>query len=418
MSDLSLQPFEARIVIESLRKGAVPMALVQHFTVGRERWLRYLRGDLEDYIAQGGSKVRFINGDYGDGKTHFMSVVRHIARELGFAVSFVVLTREVPLHKFEVVFRELVRELRTDVVGEVGVRALVAAWLARERPEGEAVEALADALRALPGMDLAFANALVALERLHAEPLREGETPEARQEARDLLCRWLEGDRISKRALKPFGIFESLNKTNAKRLLASLIAFLRHLGYQGLVLLMDELETVMAQSSSIRNAAFENVRLLIDSTDQSRHLHIFLSIIPDVLSAEKGFRSYDALWSRVRTLGEGGRLNYRGVLIDLHRTPLGPDEFLELGLRLRDIHAAAFRWDASAVGEALIREICARQEQLGLQSEVRLFIRQIIDALDLAEQGEAAEALPGKLAEARAAVDAEKRAELSPSWDT
>ena len=417
MSDLSLQPFEARIVIESLRKGAVPMALVQHFTVGRERWLRYLRGDLEDYIAQGGSKVRFINGDYGDGKTHFMSVARHIARELGFAVSFVVLTREVPLHRFEVVFRELVRELRTDAE-EVGVRALVAAWLDRERPEGEAPEALADALRELPGMDLAFANALVGLDRLHTEPLREGETPEARQEARDLLYRWLEGDRISKRALKAFGIFESLSKTNAKRLLASLIAFLRHLGYQGLVLLLDELETVMAQSSSIRNAAFENVRLLIDSTDQSRHLHVFLSIIPDVLSAEKGFRSYDALWSRVRTLGEAGRLNYRGVLIDLHRTPLGPDEFLELGLRLRDIHTAAFRWDAAAVGEALIREICAQQELLGLQSEVRLFIRQVIQALDLAEQGEEAGALPGKLAEARAAVDAEKRAQLSPSWDT
>ena len=63
-------------------------------------------------------------------------------------------------------------------------------------------------------------------------------------------------------------------------------------------------------------------RLLIDNTEQAGFLHIFFSIIPDILQAEKGFKSYDALWSRVRSIGEAKRLNYRGVLIDLHRTPL------------------------------------------------------------------------------------------------
>jgi chromosomal replication initiation ATPase DnaA len=101
---LELKSFEARAVIESLRKGAVPVDHVQAFTVGRERWLAFVEEDLDQYIAEGGAKVRFINGDYGDGKTHFMSVVRHLAIKKGFAVSFVVLTREVPIHKFEVVY--------------------------------------------------------------------------------------------------------------------------------------------------------------------------------------------------------------------------------------------------------------------------------------------------------------------------
>ena len=74
-----LKPFEARSIIEDLRKGSVPIEYVSFFTVGRQNWLKFIEEDLENYIAQGGAKVRFINGDYGDGKTHFMSIVRHLS---------------------------------------------------------------------------------------------------------------------------------------------------------------------------------------------------------------------------------------------------------------------------------------------------------------------------------------------------
>jgi hypothetical protein len=76
-----LKPFQARAIIEELRKGSVPVEYVPVFTVGRQKWLAYIEDDLENYIAEGGAKVRFISGDYGDGKTHFMSVIRHLARK-------------------------------------------------------------------------------------------------------------------------------------------------------------------------------------------------------------------------------------------------------------------------------------------------------------------------------------------------
>jgi len=412
MSADALSAFEARTIIESLRKGVVPVEHVRRFTVGRERWLDYVRSDLVEYVAQGGSKVRFINGDYGDGKTHFMAVIQHLARQEGFAVSSVVLTREVPLHRFEAVYREIVRRLQGQPEAE-GIRALVEGWLAGLAEDTEPA-ALAETLRALPGMDLSFAGALGALAGLHLTPAGEGEGAEARDSGRDVLLRWLEGNRISKRELKPFQVFESLDRTNSKRMLASLIAFLRYLGYTGLVLLLDEVETVMARSSTIRDAAYENVRLLIDSAEQTQHIHVFLSIIPDVLAAEKGFRSYDALWSRVRTLGDSKRLNYRSVLIDLHRTPLGREEFLELGRRLRQIHGAAYSWDGAVVGDERLQDICEQQDRMGVTNEVRLFIRQLIQILDAAEQGEEAGV---DLAGQAAAVEQERRDELGPRWD-
>ena len=107
-----LQPVAARSIIEHLRRGSVPVDQVPLFTVGRERWLRIIEDDLTQYIAAGGAKVRFVNGDYGDGKTHFLSVIQHLVQQAGFAISFVVLTREVPLHKFELVYRDIVSRLQ------------------------------------------------------------------------------------------------------------------------------------------------------------------------------------------------------------------------------------------------------------------------------------------------------------------
>lgn len=423
-----LKPVEARGIIESLRRGSVPVDQVPYFTVGRERWLSIIEDDLANYIAVGGAKVRFLSGDYGDGKTHFLSVIQHLVQRENFAVSFVVLTREVPMHKFELVYQQIVSRLST-AQGAIGIRAWLSNWVESlhaqfgETDEATRTAALQDltaTVKELEGMDVNFAQGLISLVQYRYWPLAEGETLEDREQALEVLYQWFEGGRLSKRDLRPFQIFESLNKTNSKRLLLSLIAFLLHLGYQGLILLLDELETVMAQSASVRNSAYENVRLLIDNAEQAHHLHVFFSIIPDVILAEKGFRSYDALWSRVRSVGESDRLNYRSIVIDLHRTPLETAELLELGRRLRHIHELAYRWEAAPiVTDAFLDEVCQMQQRMGLLAEVRLYIKQIIRYLDMAEQDgtlEGVDMTDQVVAAQREIADAQETGER-PAWD-
>ncbi len=422
-----LKPFEARAIIEDLRKGSVPIDYVPFFSVGRQNWLKFIEEDLDNYIAEGGAKVRFINGDYGDGKTHFMSVIRHLALEKKFAVSFVVLTREVPIHKFEIVYQTIARQLCGSFEG-VGIRQFVDDWvenlkadLTDDAPLEEQLFSMGESLRALSGMDLNFANALIGLADNRLRPLEAGEDEEARAYHREILYQWFEGARVSKRELKPFQIFEALDKTNSKRFLTSLIVFLRHLNYKGLVLLMDELETVIAQSTTIRNASYENVRLLIDNAEQASYLHIFMSIIPDVTLSEKGFKSYDALWSRVRSIGESKRLNYRSVLVDLHRTPLETSELVNLGLSLKRIHELSYRWDAQEhVGEDLLNKMCVAQKRMGLLSEVRLYIKQVIRILDMAEQGVLPDEdmdMAEQLVVSQREMEQEKVEQLQPTWD-
>jgi hypothetical protein len=425
-----LEPFQARAIIEELRKGSVPIDHVPFFTVGRKNWLTFIEDDLEHYIGQGGSKVRFINGDYGDGKTHFMSVIRHLAMEKGFAVSFVVLTREVPIHKFETVYQNIVNQLQGDFQG-TGIRNMLMAWLAKlsltpieeqknKDQKNEALKnrrVLADTLRNIPGMDINFANALIALVDNHFAPM---DTEEKRDTDREVLFHWFEGGKVTKRELKPFQIYDFLNKTNSKQFMNSLILFLRHMGHGGLILLMDEMETVVAQSLSIRNAAYENVRLLIDNSESSQYLHIFFSIIPDVLTSEKGFKSYDALWSRIRSIGESKKLNYRGVLVDIHQTPLKTEELVTLGQGLRTLHGISYRWEPKAmIDDAVMEEICSSQKRMGVISEVRFFIKQLIHILDLAEQGHSPKGMDmdQEMVATKREMEAEKMKQLEPSWD-
>ncbi|MDY0223085.1 MAG: DUF2791 family P-loop domain-containing protein [Desulfobacterium sp.] len=424
-----LEPFQARSIIEELRKGSVPGEYVPLFTVGRQKWLSYIEDDLDHYIGQGGAKVRFISGDYGDGKTHFMSVIQHLAMEKGFAVSFVVITRDVPIHKFETVYQSIVRQLRGNFPGE-GIRNLLASWLDSLAPELDEPEgtqekrlALAKQIRDMPGMDISFANGLAALVNNRFAPLEEGEDEESRKAEREILMHWFDGGKVTKRELKPFQIYEYLTKANARQLMNSLILFLRLYGQKGLILLMDELETVVAMSASIRNAAYENIRLFLDNSETAQYLHIFFSIIPDVLISEKGFKSYDALWSRVRSIGTGGddkTLNYRGVLVDIHQTPLQTEELVELGRCLRTLHAIAYRWEShELVTDSLMEEICSSQRRMGVISEVRLFVKLLIGVLDLAEQGNSPKDIDmaQKMVETRQEMEAEKMKQMEPTWD-
>ncbi len=157
-----LKPFQARAIIEGLRKGIVPTEYVSFFTVGRQNWLKFVEEDLDFFIANGGGKVRFINGDYGDGKTQFMSIVQQLALQKNFASSFVVLTRDVPIHKFEAVYQEIVLQLRGNFEG-VGIRSSINHWIKEQKIDEEDLGALSTSLREIPGMGLDFANALIGL---------------------------------------------------------------------------------------------------------------------------------------------------------------------------------------------------------------------------------------------------------------
>ena len=65
---------EREAIIQSLRSGVVPKIGLQHIQVGRSEEIKSFVRDIQS-VSEGGSSFRFVIGEYGSGKTFFLSLV-------------------------------------------------------------------------------------------------------------------------------------------------------------------------------------------------------------------------------------------------------------------------------------------------------------------------------------------------------
>ena len=76
---------ERDTIVSALRAGIVPRLGLQHIQVGRKREVTEMLKDI-DRIADGGSTIRFVIGEYGSGKTFFLNLARVAALRKGVVV--------------------------------------------------------------------------------------------------------------------------------------------------------------------------------------------------------------------------------------------------------------------------------------------------------------------------------------------
>ena len=108
MNELSQR--DAIRIIGCLRNGTPPpIDLISHTHVGQERWLEGMCWYLDRVRDIDLSTVRFIKGEYGSGKTHFIRMTAHHALQRRLVISELMLSPEIRLDRFQTVWRELRR---------------------------------------------------------------------------------------------------------------------------------------------------------------------------------------------------------------------------------------------------------------------------------------------------------------------
>ena len=373
----------ARAIIESLADGVVPRVGAQFFTAGRERWLQSFEEDLED-LADGASedgRLRIINGRNGDGKTHLMHLVRQRALDAKFAVSYVVISDLVPLHRWDLVYGSIVRSLSTGAQpNSPGLRSI----LNPRSPDPDvAMDFVSKAIstRSLRGIHPSFA------EVVYRYCTEQTVNIDAEQDML-LLGSWLEGH---SQRLTGLGVPGTIDRTNGAAMLRSLALTLRQFGLQGLVILVDEVESVLNQTGPRRRESYQTLRLLIDRENMPARTLIAASTTPPMYTdSQRGMSTYPALWSRVRTESHSAFVNYNSTFIDLTRTPLNESDYVEIARSIHAIHARARNWEPSQetiepfiVGAAGV----AASGRLTLAySATRVFVKLIANTLDLMHQ--------------------------------
>jgi len=375
----ALTPFESEIILESLRKGVVPIHNLKRFSVGRQFWLDSITSDL-DFVRQGASRVRFLSAPYGGGKTHFLCLVKEEALKKRYVVSYIELhSREAPMDRFEIIFPKIIRGIVTSE-GNNGLEHIFETWVNSFHfySQDEIEKNLRDIA---PSLDFraavrSYLNFAGTKSLDHQEYMRA-------------ILGWLGGSKLPSQLAVKTGIRNTISISNVSEIMGSFLRFIRSIGFSGLLLLLDEAEAVTSLTQSRKRAeANQNIRKILDNADNYLGLYIIFATTPRFMEDPiNGARSYPALWQRIKDVTNLNlqRLNRRSIIIPL--LFLGERELRKLADIIIGIHGKAYNWEVSKqFTEKAKNSYIQSFQQRSSQKLVRPFIRSLVALLDILEQ--------------------------------
>ncbi len=400
-----LSPQRRRDVLYALRRGAVPDAGLDLLAVGLERFERAVDDEL-DTATSGGAVVKAVRGEYGSGKTFFVRWLAERAKRLGMATAEVQISEsETPLHRLETVYRRLTERLTTSEYPASALRAVVDAWLYALEEDvlagGEVPES--DTARLGAEVDRLLEPRLAVVSRTapgYAAALRGYRAARQRQdrETAEALIAWLGGQpHVAAAAKRAAGVKGELDHFGALGFLQGLLTVLRDSGHPGLLLVLDEVETLQRMRGDVRERALNALRQLVDEVATGRFpgLYLVLTGTPAFFDGPQGVQRLPPLAQRLATdFNTDARFdNPRAVQV---RLP-GFDQagLVALGVKVRDIYADGASAPSrlrSLANDAYVGELAAAvaghlSGRVGVAP--RLFLKKLVgDVLDRIDQFE------------------------------
>ena len=390
-----------RGAIDALRRGAVPDSGLDLLATGLDRFTSAVEAEL-DAVAAGGSVFKAVRGEYGSGKTFFTRWLGERAKHRNFAVAEIQISEtETPLHRLETVYRRLTERLTTASFPPSALRPVVDAWFYALEEDalaaGASEDELATKVDALLTARLiqvsrhapAFATAL----RGYRAALAAGDDATAAA-----ILAWLGGQpHVAAAARRAAGVRGNLDHFGALGFLQGLLTVLRDSGHPGLLIVLDEVETLQRVRADARDKALNALRQLIDEVHSGRFPGLYLVITgtPTFFDGRQGVQRLPPLAQRLATdFTTDPRFdNPRAVQVRLSGFTL--DSLVGLGVTIRDLYTegaeAPDRITALADDSYLSDLALAVGGALGGKVGVapRLFLKKLVgDVLDRIDQFE------------------------------
>jgi len=351
-----------------LKKGQSPgnREILQEMSVGSDFIMDFWKDKyLANYLALGGSKIKFLTGRTGSGKTHFLEILSMEAEDMGY-ISVSLSAREIWIHDFKDIYIAALRQVNLlerlqrcshEVIRQLGYEPNTmpddisfADYLSSQGKldpltKREIREQLEKLFLANPLIDNNFALACALLTGgILGYPTLE-------EASRKLLLQWLEGSREAKlSSLRRLGLSPSkITKYNARHMLRSLVEVCCLAGYKGLVISIDNMEVLVGVDNAEtmrytrlkREDAYESIRELIDEIDTLKHTMFVFSFDRLLIDDDtKGLKSYQALWMRIQNEIEGTRFNRFADIVDLDRLideVYTPESIMKMSTRLTQV---------------------------------------------------------------------------------
>jgi hypothetical protein len=361
-----------------------------------------LTGELEA-IRTGRGLFKAVRGEYGCGKTFFGRWLQEHARTLGFATSEIQASEtETPLHRMETIYRRVCERLATSE-GDGAFRSVIDGWfytleqdvLTDGRIDPGDAPALVEATDRLMEQRLAdvtrVAPAFSAALRAYRQALLRDEPAIA-----EGLMAWVSGQPTVAAGVKRIaGIQGAIDHFGATSFLAGLLTILRDSGYAGLVLVLDEVETLQRMRGDTRDKGLNALRQWLDEIDAGRFpgLYLLVTGTPAFFDGPQGAQRLPPLAQRLHTdfATEARFDNPRAVQIRL--PGCGLESLCEVGRKVRDLYANQSRVAErilTAADDAYLADLAAAVTgQLGGRVGIapRVYLKKLVaDVLDRIDQ--------------------------------
>ena len=399
---MTVSPQRRRDIIDALRSGTVPQRGLDLLAIGMDRFFPVIDEELAS-VRQGNGQLKAVRGEYGSGKTFFARWVEERAKRAGFAVSEVQISEtETPLHRLETVYRRLMERLSTPDQEQGAFRSVVDAWFytleedllasgdARpDRPE-ELITKTDELMEKRLGQIGQLAPAFSAALRGYRAASTVGDAATAAA-----LLAWVSGQpNVAATAKRSAGIKGEVDHFGALCFLQGLLTMLRDAGFAGLVLVLDEVETLQRVRGDVREKALNALRQLIDEVHSGRFggLYLLITGTPAFFEGPQGVQKLPPLAQRLHVdFGPDSRFdNPRAPQVRLRNFDM--PGLLEVGRKVRDLFASGsdqsdriLRRADDAYIEQLARAMAGRLGgKVGLAP--RLFLKKLVaDVLDRIE---------------------------------
>lgn len=419
---------EREHIFERLRSGVVPERGLEAFAVGIERQRAEI-GRLLDLAAAGEGVFKFLRGGYGCGKTFVARLAILDAQARGFVTSFVVVSdNDLHFHKFDDVYRKVVQELGTSSCPRGALGDIIDRWIGRVENaliDGGADENAADFDKQVSKRieeditSLTGGKAPEDLGRVLREVFKLKQAGKVREAG--ALMSWLSAsENVASSEKKAAGIKGDITSTDAMAYLQGILEIVKAAGYKGLVIVIDEAETILRMRTDVRGKSLNGIRQIIDAADRYKGLLWIFTGTPEFFDTRRGVAGLQPLHDRIQFLSEGGLVTMRQPQLELR--PFDRERLKDVGLRLRELYPMG---DPNVVKQKVTPErIAAMVDDVtqGFRGDVgvvpRQFLRRLVNLFDtVAENPDAGLPEPKPTVEEQRAAEGRKPIEYEPEPD-
>ena len=386
-------------IVEALRSGVPTRATTRELPDLRPELIDLIRTDLKNFNEDNIPTGRLVWGKYGQGKSHFLTMIEHFALDMKFGVSYITLSREVSCHNLFQFYRRAAPIVRTPDSKVPGIYNVLLRTNAADLPKSR-IQNKERYTHQLPAIVV--------------ECMLRGRG----SDYFDDLYNDLIGDRMRigdiRRVARDAGIVDQMRgiprflQSNVDAYFGVLADVIQFCGFRGWVILVDEVELIARLGRVSRLKAYRNLDWLLNFSSEMKYpvytIGAAATSLQDVWSFETNRRAPDRIGMpelaeekfgidekrRMEEFFEHALSDHCPTITAVDRSRL--DELLN---QVVQIHSAAYKWQAPTFDQ-----IKHHLQNLSVDDPVRTYIRATLEVLDnLAMTGQAPEVQPEELTE-------------------